>query len=259
MIRHPQRIKVEVQKDWLSLPSTQRLLALEAGWLGEWMRQLYGRHILYAGVDEQPEFLSKSPSQHCFRFGLPWQRGLVEVQAEIDDTDWPLPDESIDVVVLQHAIDMTNRPHQLIREATRSMISGGYLIVVGFNPWSWWGGVRWLRRLYSTQLPWVANPVAPDRLIDWLTLLDFRVEHCSTAAHLWPMGVGSEKISRHIDRVMAGSYLPGNLYVLVARKTVAGMTSIRPQKRVSKSQSLGGFAVPAASTSITNTKLKHDS
>ena len=165
-------------------------------------------------------------------------------QAEIHDAHWPLPDESIDIVVLQHSIDMTNRPHQMIREATRCLVSGGYIILVGFNPWSWWGGVHWLLRLSSTKLPWTTNPVTPGRLIDWLTLLDFRVEHFSTAAHIWPVNIASDNVSRHMDRVLAGGHLPGNVYVLVARKTTAGMTNIRPQKREAKEPRMNGFAVP---------------
>ena len=157
----------------VSRKDTQRLMALEGSWLEERVSHLRGRHLLYAGVDSDPKFLSRSRADHTFRVGLPWQRGLVDCQTQIDNTRWPFPDEALDVVVLQHALDMTNRPHQLVREATRSLVSGGYLVVVGFNPYSTWGGVRWLRTM-STELPWVSNPVAPLRLSDWLMLLDFR-------------------------------------------------------------------------------------
>ena len=130
------------------------------------------------------------------------------------------------------------------------MLFRSYLIVVGFNPASLWGGVRWLRTL-STELPWVANPVAHSRLSDWLMLLDFRIESLTTAAHIWPLNVGSESLSRRIDRVVAGNALiPGNTYILVARKTVAGMTTIRPRKRIMPEPRLG-FAMPAAREPMT--------
>ncbi|TNC92910.1 MAG: hypothetical protein CSH36_02120 [Thalassolituus sp.] len=243
-MKHAHRIKTDTQKNWLDRRDTQRLMALEAGWLSEWVDHLYGCNMLYAGVDAEPKFMRKSRIQHCFRVGLPWQRDLVDVQAQIQDAAWPFADESLDVAILQHGLDMTNRPHQMIRETTRCLVSGGYLIVVGFNPGSWWGGMRWLRTL-SVELPWIANPVAPARLADWLTLLDFRIESISTGAHLWPLGLGSETLSRRVDRVLAGNqWVPGNVYVLVARKTVAGMTKIRSRKRFSSPQGLG-FAVPA--------------
>ncbi len=244
-MKHRHRMKVDTQKNWLNRADTQRLLALEGNWLGDWMSQLYGRHILYSGIDQNPKFLLRSPAQHCFRLGMPWQQGLVDVQAQVEDDSWPLEEGSLDVVVLQHCLDMTIRPHQMIREATRSLVPGGYLIIAGFNPYSWWGGIRALRTLSSTRLPWISNPVSPGRLTDWLTLLDFRLESLTSAAHLWPVQIGSEKASRRVDRVMAGSWLPGNVYILVARKTVAGMTTIRPKlKKVSEPRL--GFAMPAA-------------
>lgn len=257
-MKHAHRIKTDTQKKWLQRQDTQRLMALEAGWLSDWVSHLHGCHLLYAGVDEDPRFLRKTRTQHCFRVGLPWQQGLVDVQAQIQDADWPFADESLDVAVLQHSLDMTNRPHRMIRETTRCLVSGGYLVVVGFNPGSWWGGLRWLRTL-SPDLPWIANPVSPARLTDWLTLLDFRIESITPAAHFWPMSLGSETISRRVDRVLAGNqWLPGNIYILVARKTVAGMTTIRPRKRFMAPQGLG-FAVPAACDQVTPLQsLIHD-
>ncbi|MEC8524569.1 MAG: hypothetical protein CSH37_01455 [Thalassolituus sp.] len=244
-MKHGHRIKTQVHKTWLGRADTQRLMALEGSWLADRVSHLRGRHLLYAGVDQEPKFLSRSRADHTFRVLLPWQKGLVDAQAWMSDTDWPFRDETLDIVVLQHALDMTDRPHQLIREATRSLVSGGYLVVVGFNPYSLWGGARWMRPL-STGLPWVSNPVAPLRLTDWLTLLDFRVEDVTTAGHLWPVKLGSEAFSRRVDRVLAGNrFVPGNIYMTVARKTVAGMTTIRATRKVRRQSGIG-FAIPAA-------------
>ncbi|WP_320821368.1 class I SAM-dependent methyltransferase [Thalassolituus sp.] len=247
-MRHSNRIKVETQQSWLQRNDTQRLLALEGGWIADWICQLHGHQLAYAGVDDHPRFMREARMQHCFRLGLPWQRGLVDVQAQIQDAHWPLADETVDAVILQHTLDMTSRPHQMIREATRSIVPSGYLIVVGFNPQSWWGALRWVRT-FSAELPWVANPVAPKRLVDWLTLLDFRIESVTPVAHSWPFKLFSESVSRRIDRVMAGANFPsGNVYVLVARKTQAGMTTIRPRRRAAPEPRFG-FAVPAARVS----------
>jgi len=244
-MKHGHRIKVQTQERWLRRNDTQRLMALEGSWIADRLSHLRGRHLLYAGTDDAPKFLAGARTQHTFRVGMPWQKGLVDVAARIQDSHWPFADESIDVVVLQHALDMTNRPHQLIREATRSLVSGGYIVIVGFNPYSLWGGTRWLRTM-STELPWVANPVGATRLADWLTLLDFRVEDTWSGAHLWPVKLGSEALSRRIDRVLAGNrWVPGNIYIMVARKTVAGMTTIRSGRRIRREPSVG-FAIPAA-------------
>jgi len=85
-------------------------------------------------------------------------------------------------------------------------------------------------------------------------LLDFRVENVTTAAHLWPIKIGSEALSRRVDRVLAGNRIfAGNVYILVARKTVAGMTTIHSERKVSRQSKLG-FAIPATRKPVSRTK-----
>ena len=224
------KIKPEIWHQWLQHSSTQRLLALEAGWLRDWIKQLRGHHLLYAGVDDRPKFIRRGRLAHAFCVSLPWQMPGSSHMALMHESHWPLADESLDVVVLQHGLDMTRHPHQMVREAARCVVSNGYLIIVGFNPVSPWGAMRWVRT-FSTQLPWLSNPVTSKRLRDWLTLLDFRVEQVQPVAHVWPWKIGSESFSRRVNRVLAGQQgLPASAYILVARKTVAGMTPIRPMR-----------------------------
>lgn len=244
------RIKAEQYAAWLTQPATRRLLSLEAGWFRPWLMELHGCHLVYAGIDPEPRFLRSSRTQHRFCLGLPWSEGVADSAARIQDDAWPLPDASVDVVVLQHSLDMSHRPHQLIREASRCLVPNGYLLVSGFNPYSIWGAVRWLRT-FSSDLPWISRPVAPARLHDWLTLLDLRVEQTFYCAHLWPALFGPETLSRRIDRVLAGNvWLPANAYLMVARKTVAGMTPIRPRRWVRNDNSFG-IPVVAASGMLT--------
>ncbi|GGY40804.1 hypothetical protein GCM10011297_12220 [Bacterioplanes sanyensis] len=242
MAQYGNRIDHRHYTDWLQKPSAQRLLALEAGWLGDWLAQLDGEQLLYAGVDPAPRFLRHSPMSHVFTTALPWQSAEQVAAMRMNPDAWPLMDQSLDLVVLQHTLDMSRRPHQLVREASRCLVSSGYLIIVGFNPWSFWGAQRWLRT-FSSELPWLSNTVSAGRLCDWLTLLDFRIESVQNIAHLWPIKAFNEGLSRRIDRVLMGRrWLPGNAYLLVARKTIAGVTRIRTRRwRVADN----GFTIPA--------------
>lgn len=246
MYRMGNKIKPEIYQRWVVTPGAQRLLSLEAGWLTDAIQSLHGIHLAYAGIDEKPRFLKRSRCHHQFCIGLPWQAtSASRPQVISHDYSWPLMDESVDVVVLQHALDMSRRPHQTIREACRVLVPNGYLIVAGFNPYSVWGGMRLVNAL-SVRLPWVANPVAPGRLQDWLTLLDLRVEYIQHACHLWPIKLGSDRLSRRVDRLLVNrNRVPGNGYVLVARKTVAGITPIR-QRRWSLAPT--GFPAAAPAT-----------
>lgn len=247
----PVLIQPEQYEAWLKLASTERLLVLEAGWLRYWVKQLHGCNLLYAGIDPHPKFLKSSRARHVFRSGLPWSFGHSPAQMLMDDEAWPFADASLDVVVLQHAIDFSAQPHQLLREATRTLIPGGYIVMIGFNPLSLWGGWRWLRT-FSSKLPWLTQPVSPNRLQDWLTLLDMKIEQRSACGHLWPLSLGFERMNRRVDRVLMGSVLPACLNLIVARKTVAGMTPIRFRMRPLIDN---GFALPVATATQANTGL----
>lgn len=243
----PHNIKPEHYAAWLKLDSTQRLLALEASWLKSWIKQLYGCHLAYVGVDPKPRFLNYSRTSHQYRLSLPWAYQVAEYEARMDGDAWPLDDESLDVVVLQHSLDVSSQPQRLIKEASRCLVPNGYLIVVGFNPYSFWGGWRWLRT-FSSKLPWISRPVPVSRLKDWLILLDLKVEQVFNCAHLWPIKVGPEHLMQRVDRVLAGiNWLPANAYLIVARKTVAGLTPIRMQQ---KPLIKNNFAMPVAAAEV---------
>src|SRR6185503_16498632 len=58
--------------------------------------------------------------------------------ALVEEDSLPLPDSSIDLVILIHGLEMSDRPNALMAELRRVMTSGGRLIVVVPNrqgPW----------------------------------------------------------------------------------------------------------------------------
>lgn len=246
----PQEIKPKHYSDWLNDASTKRLLALETEWLKSWLKQLYGCHLSYSGIDPSPRFLNYSRTQHQFRLGLPWAYQVTNCDARIEEAAWPLPSESTDVIVLQHALDLSTQPQKLIKEASRCLVPNGYLLVVGFNPYSLWGGGR-LLNTFSSKLPWLSRPVSIKRLQDWLSLVDLKVEQVFNCAHTWPLLLGSSELTQRVDNVLAGTaWLPASVYLLVARKTVAGLTPIRMQRRHSIKES---FGIPVAASSMQQT------
>lgn len=242
-------IKPETYKHWLAQAAMQRLLAIEASWLRSWVKQLYGYHLAYTGIDSDPRFLQYSRTRHSFKMGFTWSQGAAQNDVHAKDDEWPLADESLDVIILQHSLDLSRNPHQLLREASRTLVPGGYIIILGFNPYGIWGAWRWLHS-FSSKLPWVTRPLSSRRVHDWLTLLDLHVEQSTRCAHLWPVFLGSEAVTRQIDRVLAGtSWLPANAYLIVARKTIAGFTPIRQNKKRYR-QINYGLPIAAASTML---------
>lgn len=219
-------IRVSEWQRWTELPSTKGLLAFESSWLGDWLVQLRGQHLLYTGIDSKPSHIDKADMHHRFCLEMPWQRQKTDFQAQVSEYRWPLPDSTVDLVILQHTLDFSANPHQILREACRVLCSGGYIVILGFNPFSTWGIAHWLRR-FSDDLPWSTNPVAGGRLLDWLRLLDFRMEFHGTAAVSWPLRYRGYRWMKGIDIKLAEArILPGAIQMIIARKTIAGMTQI---------------------------------
>jgi SAM-dependent methyltransferase len=162
--------------------------------------------------------------------------GLVVCQAD----ELPFANESINLIILHHTLDITSQPHQTLREACRVLRSGGHIIIVGFNPLSSWG----IRKLFNRKKksPWSTRFLAPQRLEDWLNLLNFQMEHVSHNFFMPPLGRFSWlRYFGFLDKLGKRLHLPlGAFYTIQAQKRIAGSISLKP---VWKRQSVTGTAV----------------
>ncbi len=50
----------------------------------------------------------------------------------------PFPDNSLDLVVLPHALELARDPHRTLREVERVLVPEGRVVIAGFNPASLW-------------------------------------------------------------------------------------------------------------------------
>ncbi|WP_223717365.1 class I SAM-dependent methyltransferase, partial [Escherichia fergusonii] len=51
----------------------------------------------------------------------------------------PFPANSLDLVVLPHALELASDPHETLREVERVLVPEGRVVILGFNPASLWG------------------------------------------------------------------------------------------------------------------------
>ena len=58
----------------------------------------------------------------------------------------PLGRNSIDLIVLQHTLDFSIDPRQVLREAVEVLSAEGWIVICGFNPLGLWGMSRILFR-----------------------------------------------------------------------------------------------------------------
>ncbi len=162
------------QKFW-QLPLGQELLLAEQQLLQPLLDEVRGYHLLLLGSTPAKSLLGATAIHHQ----LEW-RPCLEVAEQsscllADPTALPLPDDSIDLVILHHSLELLAQPHALLKEAVRVTLAKGELVILGFNPWSLLGLTRLLPAWLVSQDIQVlrqASLISLPKLQDWLTFLD---------------------------------------------------------------------------------------
>lgn len=155
----------------------------------------------------------------------------------------PIASDTLKSVVFFHTLDFCDHPHQAMREADRVLMEDGQLIIVGFNPFSFFGA-RHLLSGWRQRAPWCGRFYSRTRVTDWLSVLDYRVLH-SEAMFIRPP-INSQRLLtrlRSVERLQPWLGMLGGVYVIKARKQTLPMTLARRQwRRQSNRISVGSFA-----------------
>jgi len=234
---------------WLQTPAGRYLLEWEQRHLDQAVVDLFGFHALQVGLPEldalrsnrMPHRWVASVSAHADvgsatgeatapPVALP--RAAVALHCDFDAL--PFDSQSLDLVVLPHALELARDPHLALREVERVLMPEGRVVIVGFNPASLWGlrqRVGRLRRRLASgtpqhlYLPSAGEFLGYRRLRDWLRLLSFEVEAGRFGCYKPP--VETQKwLSRYEWTEHVGErWWPvfGAVYFVVAVKRVRGM------------------------------------
>lgn len=160
----------------------------------------------------------------------------------------PFDSDSLDLLILPHALECSQDQHALLREAQRVLVPEGRIVISGFNPLSLWGfrhhlpfAKRWLPTCPDSD-------VTPQKLKDWLRLLSFEIDRGHFGCYT-PALTSQKWLDRFTFMEAAGDrWWPifGAVYVVSAVKKVAGMRLITPSWRVKEQKRQARQAVVAA-------------
>ena len=149
----------------------------------------------------------------------------------------PFAANSIDLVVLTHALEFHPRPHHLLREVERVLMPEGKLVIVGFNPFSLWGLRRRLPKC-DAGAPWDGRFISLPRLKDWLTLLNLDIDRGHFGCYAPPFR-SADWLARCAWMEKAGDRwwpIAAGVYVVRAVKRVHGMRLIKPRWNTAAAQ-----------------------
>ena len=216
------------------------MLAWEQEQLDVGVVDLFGFHALQLGL---PELQGLRANRMPHRW-LALERSAVDLNADkgmtasadlvCDFNALSIDTNSLDLVVLPHALELTGDPHQMLREVGRVLRPGGRVVIVGLNPTSLWGLRQRLGRLGSKRArsgacaevrPHSGEWIGYWRLRDWLRLLSFELEGGRFGCYR-PSSLSERWMQRNAWMERAGErWWPvlGGVYFLVAVKQVRGM------------------------------------
>ena len=208
--------------EWFATPLGRYLREREQAYFDQTVADIFGYYALQVGLPEHPTLARcRMPSRWTLDYDPP--AGLVA-----DPHALPLAENTIDLVVMPHALEFTDDPHLMLREAHRVLRPEGQIVIAGFNPFSLYGVKRYFGREQTP--PWNGNFIGLWRLKDWLALLGFDVIGGRLDGYAPPFA--SERwLRRFAFLEKAGDRwwpIAGGVYFLRATKKVAGMRVIAP-------------------------------
>lgn len=228
----------ETVQTWLTplgQPVASRLLSWEQSQADELLGDVFGYHAVQLGWPELQALRSnRMPHRWLAQAEFETSQPEAELGSEplhslcLDSRAWPWPADSLDLVVLPHALERSADPHACLREVARVLIPEGQVLITGLNPWSWWGWqqARGQRQLHEppagTHMP--SSLIAYRRLRDWLRLLGFEVQISRFGG--WTPAAGSESWMQRLQWMdaLGERWWPifGGVYLLMATKRAPG-------------------------------------
>jgi SAM-dependent methyltransferase len=208
---------------------------------------LFGYHAIQLGSYGDEDLLAASRISHrCRVLWTPLPTASAGCGLIGDPAALPFAADSVDVIMLPHVLEFCADPHQVLREAERVLIGEGYLLIIGFNPWSWCGLWQLLFG-WRGATPWAGRFYSLTRLKDWLQLLGFEVIGREYFFHRPP--VRSPALLRRLSFLeRLGAVLwqrAGGAYFLVAKKRVECLIPLRTQWRLRRRVIAAGVVEPS--------------
>ncbi len=172
-------------QDWFLTAPGQYLLDWERTQLNAAVADIFGYHALQLGVPMLQGLIDNRMPHRWTATESPGsavEPGAAAVDLYTHFSALPFPAQSLDLVVLPHALEMSDDPHATLREVERTLVPEGKVVICGFNPLSLWGLRQTRGHFYqrlgrgSLFLPPAGEFIGIRRLRDWLNLLGFEVE-----------------------------------------------------------------------------------
>lgn len=205
---------------WFDTKNGQRLLNAEEAILSDFLEDKFGYFSLQTHTLGR-NLLKQTRMNHHIMMEGP-DRNIVCSSMHL-----PFEKDSIDLIISQHQLEKIGNIQALFSEFFRVIIPGGRVVILSFNPFSFAG----LRNLtcFDNFSPWNQKFISLSAAQKILKEEGFTVEEGRMVDY---QPLFSDNASDHkLFEDVGARWLPlfGNVYFIVARKDVVGVTPLRPK------------------------------
>jgi SAM-dependent methyltransferase len=188
------------------------LLKAEKQQLNGVLERLFGYYLVQLGGPVKFDLLQASPIRCRIRVSPEINTDFPGLIVNSTFEDLPFASNTIDVVFLPHILEFSAHPERILQEVQRVLIPEGYIIILGFNPYSLWGLskikagrfhsaallCKWLDRnglrVIDKRSLFFRPPLANDRLQAKLLFLESMGQLCWSSCGAVTMIMGKKRL-----------------------------------------------------------------
>lgn len=216
---------------WLKTELGQYILQQEINNLSKVLTTSFGSNILIVG---EPDFcvITRGVEQqykNLIKFNI---HPIIDADQQLTNTicinsrqdKLPISSDSMDVVILPHALEMLDNLYEIITESYRVLKPGGKIIVIGFKPYGIWHIWKIIASIFKAA-PWRNIFISPHKIIKFLISLGMEEEQIFQYCCNLP--VNSTKILDKLlwlEKINTQFFRFGNIYTICANKRVVALT-----------------------------------
>jgi SAM-dependent methyltransferase len=208
---------------WYQTPIGKLLRELEADYIQRSITVSCQQTILQVGgLGWENEFIDCSLYKHFIVLDAKNLGCNEALKIQAKAYHLPLQSDSVDMIILPHLLEFDAYRFQTIREVERVLKPEGIILILNFNPWSFWIRYQylWDKKMADS---WGGHFIGRSRIVDWLKLLNFEI---GTTSHFFLNSV----VTTYEKPGSRKHFFNGTAYAVKATKRRYNLIPLTPVK-----------------------------
>lgn len=220
MYKRIEHYKLKELQKWYKKPTGQIIKRLINDEILRYRESYRGENTLFVGLsDFKLKFKSRTHRNFMLFDNLELSEYL-EASKKL-----PFEDKSFDEIVLSHALDITEKPYDLIREVNRIATDSATITLIGFNKASLWGIIK---PYMKKDMPWALDFHSIYSINEWFKLLGYKSFYNESISFLPFVSTRFSKLMNSLSFLQRIFFRNlGGIYFCSFKKEVIGLRPIK--------------------------------